>query len=166
MIRTRRTRNLLLTLALTAVVTTAGGAAYAYWTSGATGSGGGATGSLSAITLTPGTPGANLYPGAQTDVVLTATNPNTQTTRIASLVLDTAQGTGGFAVDGGHPGCSVAALGYSTQTNGGAGWTVPARVGLVDGTLPITLANALTMAASAAGACQGATFTVYLRAAA
>ena len=67
-------------------------------------------------------------------------------------------------MDGGHSGCSVATLSYTTQTNGGAGWTVPARVGIVDGTLAITLSNALSMGAGAASACQGATFTVYLAA--
>ena len=45
--------------------------------------------------------------------------------------------------------------------NGGAAWTVPGS-----GSVPITLANAVSMATSAANDCQGASFTVYLRAAA
>lgn len=77
-------------------------------------------------------------------------------------MLDTSQGTGGLAVDTSHSGCGLATLSFTTQTNGGVGWTIPAKVGAVDGTLPITLANALAMSTSAANACQGASFTVYL----
>ena len=61
-------------------------------------------------------------------------------------------------VDAAHPGCAVSTLGFTTQTNGGAGWTVAGH-----GSLPVTLAGALSMSASAANACQGATFTVYLK---
>lgn len=160
----RRTRLVVLIVTVVALGIPAG-VAFAYWTSGAAGAGAGNTGTLSALSLTPGSPSADIYPGAQADVVLTASNPNTDVAHIGSLVLDTAQGTGGFAVDGVHAGCSVATLGYITQTNGGAGWNVPARVGMVDGTLAITLNQALTMGVGAASACQGATFIVYLRAA-
>ncbi|HWI30006.1 MAG TPA: hypothetical protein VNT50_00810 [Microbacterium sp.] len=151
-------------VAVAAVALTAGGVAHAYWTSGAAGAGAGDTGDLDPLALSPGTPAADLFPGAQTDVVLTATNPNTIAAQIGSLSLDTSQGTGGFAVDGAHAGCSVAALSFTTQTNGGTGWSVPARVGLTDGSLAITLDDALSMSVAAANACQGATFTVYLAA--
>jgi hypothetical protein len=162
--RPRRTRIIVLIVAVVALAIPVGGIASAYWTAGGIGAGAGNSGTLSALSLTPGSPGSTLYPGAQTNVVLTASNPNTETAHIASLVLDPSQGTGGFAVDGAHSGCSVATLSYTTQTNGGAGWTVPARVGIVNGTLAITLTNALSMGAAAASACQGATFTVYLAA--
>lgn len=141
-----------------------GGVAYATWTAGGSGTGTAGTGTTTALTLTPGTPSAGLYPGGQADVVLTISNPNESPIRVMSLGLDTGQGTGGFAVDAGHSGCSVTALGYTTQTNGGAGWTVPAKVGGTNGTLPVTLTNALSMATNAANACQGATLTVYLAA--
>jgi hypothetical protein len=159
---TRRKRFLMLAVLLVALGIPVGGVAWSYWSAGGTGSGSGANGTLAAISLTPGTPAAGLYPGGSTDVVLTATNSNTSIVKIGSLLLDTTQGTAGFSVDGGHSGCSVAALGFTTQNNGGAGWSVPAHVGAVDGTLAITLTNALTMTAAAASACQGATFTVYL----
>jgi len=163
MSRSLRTRVLVLVVALVALAVPAG-IAYAYWTSGATGGGAGSTGTLSALSLTPGTPSSGLYPGGQSSVVLTASNPNFEVTQIGSLALDTSQGTGGFTVDGAHAGCGVATLSYTTQSNGGSGWSVPARVGVVNGTLAITLTNALSMGATAASACQGATFTVYLRA--
>jgi len=41
---------------------------------------------------------------------------------------------------------------------------VPAKVDSTDGSLAIDLANALSMSASGAIACQGASFTVYLTA--
>jgi hypothetical protein len=78
--------------------------------------------------------------------------------RVGSLALDTSQGTGGFAVDAAHSGCAVSALAFTTQTNGGAGWTVPGS-----GSLPVTLTAAVSMSTSAGNACQGATFTVYLQ---
>ena len=93
-------------------------------------------------------------------MVLTITNPDAAQIRVGSLALDTSQGTGGFAVDGGHSGCGLATFSFATQTNGGAGWTVPGS-----GTFPVTLPNALSMGTGAANACQGATFSVFLTAA-
>jgi hypothetical protein len=55
-------------------------------------------------------------------------------------------------------------LSFTTQTNLGAGWTVPGKVGAVNGSLSITLTAALAMSTAAANACQGATFTVFLAA--
>ena len=141
-----------------------GGLAYAVWTNAGSGTGSGTTGTTVAVTLSPGTPSAALYPGGQANVVLTVTNPNAAAVHIASLALATGQGTGGFAVDAGHSGCAVSTLSFSTQTNGGVGWTVPGKVGAVNGTLPVTLANTLAMGTNAANACQAASFTVYLTA--
>jgi hypothetical protein len=162
---TPRRRSLIaiaISAVLALVVVPVGGIALAYW--GGTGGGTGIsdTGDVVPVSLSVGTPPANLRPGATANVVLTATNSNASPVRINALSLDTARGTGGFAVDAGHSGCNVNVLSYSTQTNGGSGWTIPARVGLVNGTLGITLSNALGMSTSAANACQGATFTVYL----
>jgi hypothetical protein len=158
----RRSAILLVSAVLALVVVPLGGVALAYW--GGTGGGTGttATGTVVPVTLTAGTPSATLRPGGTANVVLTATNTNVSPVRVASLALDTSRGTGGFSVDAGHSTCNVNALSYTTQNNGGSGWTIPGRVGLVNGTLAVTLTNALGMAASAANACQGATFTVYL----
>lgn len=157
----RLTRRMLL-VCLVVVPALAGGAASAVWTGSGGGAGSGTTGTTVAVTLSPGTPTASLYPGGQGNVVLSVSNPNASPVRIGSLALDNSQGTGGFAVDAGHSGCAVGTLSFTTQTNGGAGWTVPAKVGAVDGTLPVTLTNALTMGVGAANACQGASTTVYL----
>ena len=153
-IGTRRRRRTLVVAAMTLV---AAGTAVAYWSAPGDGSASATSGTTSDLTLTPGTPTAQLYPGGQANVVLTVTNPNVGSVRIGSLARDIGQGTNGFGVDGAHSACDVAALSFTTQTNGGAGWTLPGS-----SNTPITLTNALSMTTSAANACQGATFTVYL----
>lgn len=157
-------RRILLTCCLVAISVLGASAANAYWRGAGSGTGTATTGTTVAVTLTPGTPTASLYPGAQASVSLTVSNPNASAVSFGFLTLDTVQGTGGFAVDASHSGCSVATLSFTPQTNGGAGWTVPAKVGAVNGTLPVTLANSLAMGLGAASACQGATVTVYLAA--
>jgi hypothetical protein len=140
------------------------GAASAFWASAGGGRGSGATDSAQSVTLTPAVSAAGLYPGGAADVSLTVTNPNRFPVRVPSLSLDTRRGTGGFAVDAGHAGCGTATFGFPTQTDGGSGWTVPARGDSGVGVLPVTLTAALSMGLGAANACQGATVTVYLTA--
>ena len=140
------------------------GGAQAFWTGGGSGAGTGGSGTVQPVTVTPATTTGGLQPGGQRDVVLTVSNPNGATVSVRSLSLDTSQGTNGFSVDAGHAGCSVAALSLTTQDNGGAGWTIPAKVGSVNGTMSVTLPNALSMGLGAANACQGATFTVFVAA--
>lgn len=164
-LRTPR-RTLLVPLVVGALALVLAGSASAYWRVAGGGSGTGGTGTTAAVTLSPGTPTAGLYPGGTADVVLTVTNANASPVLLGSLVLDTSQGTGGFSADAGHSGCAVTALSLPNQTNGGSGWTVPGKVGAVNGTLSVTLSDALTMSVAAANACQGATFTVYLMVAA
>lgn len=144
--------------AVTVLTLLVGGAALAYWRSGGSGSGAASTGTVVAVTLSPGTPTAQLYPGGDASVVLTMTNPNSGPVLVPSLTLNTGQGTGGFAVDGAHSGCAVAALSFAPQNNGGPGWTLTGGQAL-----SVTLIDALSMTASAASACQGASFTVYLQ---
>jgi hypothetical protein len=155
---TTRGTLVLIVVALAVTLGTITGAS-AYWTNAGGGVGSAATSTGQPVTLSPGTPVAGLYPGGQAAVVLTIANPNPAQVQVASLALDTSQGSAGFAVDSGHAGCSTSALSFATQTNGGTGWTVPGG-----GSLPVTLAASLSMSTSAADACQGATFTVYLRA--
>jgi hypothetical protein len=154
----RLTRILLPAVALLLLAS----AALAYWTQSGGGSGAGTAGTSQSLAVSPGTPNAALYPGGQTDVALTISNPNAFPAHVGSLALDTTQGTGGLGVDAGHGGCDVSVLGFTTQTNGGSGWTVPPKVGATDGTLPVDLVGSLAMGAGAAGACQSANFTAYL----
>ncbi len=140
------------------------GGAQAFWSGGGSGTGTGGSGTVQAVTLSPGTISGGLQPGGQRDVVLTVSNPNLAEVSVRSLALDTSQGTNGYSVDAGHSGCNVNALSLATQTNGGAGWTIPKKIGAVNGTLSVTLTNALSMSAGASNACQGATFTVFVAA--
>lgn len=160
----RRRVVLIVMLVSAVVIAGASAGAYAYFTSGSGGSGSADTGTTQPVVLTPGTAMAGLYPGGKTSVVLTVSNSNPSVVRVGSLALDTTQGTGGFAVDGAHSGCAVTVLSFSSQDNGGAGWDIPAKSAGINGTLIVSLSNALSMSAAAANACQGATFTVYLMA--
>lgn len=142
------------------VLVTAGtvSAASAYWSGRGAGSGSGGSATPLPLTLGPATPSAQLYPGGQAGVSLSAINSNPVSLRIGTLALDTGQGRGGFDVDGAHPGCDPSTLTFAPQTNGGSGWTVPAS-----GSLSLTLPGSLSMGTGADNACQGARFTVYLR---
>jgi hypothetical protein len=111
------------------------------------------------VAFSPATPTAQLYPGGQAGVSLTVTNPNGVSLRLVTLALDTTQGQSGFDVDGAHAACDTSTLSFTSQTNGGAGWTVPAS-----GSLSVTLPTSLSMGTGAANACQGAQVRVYLQA--
>jgi hypothetical protein len=111
------------------------------------------------VTLGPATPTTPLYPGRAGDVAVVVDNPNPHQVFIGSLALDPAQRDDGFAVDGAHGGCDVDELSFDTQTNGGAGWFVPAGASVA-----LDLTDAVAMTTSAASDCQGATFTVFLKA--
>jgi len=138
------------------------GAAVAYWTTTGTGAASTAAPTPLDVTLTAGTPGNLLYPGGAAAVTVTASNPNPYPVRLGSLSLDTAQGTAGFGVDVPHAGCDLTALSFITQTNGGAGWTIPAKAGAANGSLALDLSGALAMALGADDDCQGASFVVHL----
>jgi hypothetical protein len=143
-----------------------GSAAAAYWAVVGSGTAGATASTAQTVTVAPGTPTTQLYPGGQAGVAATITNPNPFPVRVLALTLDATQGTAGYSVDAPHSACGVGSLTYTSQSNGGAGWTVPPRVAAVNGTLSVDLANALAMSAGAANTCQGATFTVHLTAAA
>jgi hypothetical protein len=160
----RRAGRLVVALLVAAVGVAGAEAAFATWSAAGASTASGTTGTVVAVTLTAGLPAYILYPGGTSAVTLAAANSNDVALRLGSLSLDTTQGTGGFSVDGAHSGCGTAALSFTTQNNSGAGWTIPKKVAGVNGSLSITLPNALAMASSAANACQGATFTVFLTA--
>jgi hypothetical protein len=146
----RARRTLLLALAGFALLS---GSAVAFWAASGSGSGSGSTDTSAAVTLSGAAPATFLYPGASADVTASVDNPNGHPVHVASLVLDTAQDTNGFSANA--TGC---ALTFTTQTNGGSGFTIPS------GTSSLTLADALAMGAGADDACQGEQFTVHLKA--
>jgi len=131
--------------------------AAAYFTTAGSGSGTAGLGSSRPVTIAAGsTPSTPLVPGGDGDVTARISNPNPYAVHVGSLALDASQGTDGF--DASPPGCNLGdALAFTTQTNGGAGWEIPAN-----GTLDLDLAGSLRMTTDASNACQGARFTVYL----
>ncbi|HZQ64619.1 MAG TPA: hypothetical protein VFA66_05285 [Gaiellaceae bacterium] len=146
-------------VAVSAVALAASGGALAYYSSSGDGSGSASVAAPDALTIAARTPSTSLlYPGGSGEVDATISNPNGFAVRVNSLVL----GAGGISPDASHPGCDTSALDYVTQTNGGAGWLVPARVGSSNGSLDVRLPDAITMDVAAANACQGATFSVAL----
>jgi len=136
------------------VVIVGGATASGYWSSAGGGSGSARTGTSASVTLGPGTPSRDLFPGGTGDVAVSVTNSNSFAVHIGTLEL----GTGGYSVDPGHPGCPPEVLTFTAQNNGGSGWTVPA------GTFgaSLHLSNAVTMSIGAPTACQGTVFGVHL----
>ena len=86
-------------------------------------------------------------------------NSNPFPVHVSSLAIDTSQGTNGFDVDAGHSGCNLSSLSFTTATNGGNGWDVPAS-----SSIDVDAAGSIAMSGAANDSCQGATFTVYLTA--
>jgi len=156
--RFRGHRRAVVAVVVIAAAVLAGGAA-AFWLAFGSGSNGSQVGTASAVTLSPGSTSTTLYPGGTADVAVSIVNGNAGRIFVGSLLLDTGQGTNGFAVDGSHSGCNLASLGYTTQTNGGAGWSVNGSA-----TLPLDLSGAVSLSTAAVSACQGAQVTVYLKA--
>lgn len=156
----RRPRRRVVLASVAVIAACASAAAVAVWSGSGSGSGSLPVETVSAVTLTPGSPATALYPGTSGDVAVSIVNDNTYRAYIGSLVLDTTQGSNGFSVTGGQPGCDPTALSYTTQSNSGAGWFVPAA-----STLDLDLPNAIALDTTAASGCQGATFVVYLLAA-
>ena len=155
--RSRRSRSGRLALVAATVVVGLAvvGGAFAYFTSHGSGTGTAAAGSVTAVTLSPGTPSMQLDPGGAADVAVQVSNPNSIPVRIASIALDASLGTSGFSVNTGHSGCDLSVLSFPTDSTG---WTVPAGASTLD------LLGDLHMSTAAANDCQGASFTVYLKA--
>lgn len=146
-------KRIVIVAALT-VAATAIGVAIAAWTTGGSGSGQAQAGTAQSLTLSAGTPSTSLYPGASSDVASTINNPNPYPVHVTSIAF------GAVSVDAGHSGCNLSSVtAPGSQTNGGNGWNVAAN-----GTLPVDLANAISMDNTANDSCQGATFTVALTA--
>jgi hypothetical protein len=137
----------------------AGSVAYAAWTVGGSGTGSASATSAVNLTLTSGSPSGALYPGGSADVDSMVANSNPFPVHVSSVSIDTSKGTNGFDVDAGHSGCNLSSLSFTTATNAGAGWDIPAG-----SSTDVDAANAIAMSSAANDSCQGATFTVYLTA--
>jgi hypothetical protein len=162
MTRIRRKRGAVLLVAV-AIAIGAAAAGVAYWQGSGSGSATTVLPNVQSLSLQPGNPTAELYPGSAAGVAIVISNPNSSFVQVGSIDLDLAEPEP-FAVDPGHSGCDVSVLSFLAQDNGGAGWRIPPRAGSTDGSLAIDLHAAIKMSLAAASACQGATFTVQLKA--
>lgn len=155
------TRSVLAATAVAAGLALSTGAAQGWFGAVAAGSGSATVGALRPLTATAQPVAQGLVPGAAADVALELANPNDIAVRVDAIALD--EGAGGSAITSDRAGCDAAALAFAPQVPVG-GWLVPARTNGADGRLPVRLPGALTMATGAPSACQGATFTIRLRA--
>jgi hypothetical protein len=159
-LRHNRSRAFLVAIAIAATATVG---AFAYWQGSGSGNATTVLPNVQALSLQPGNPTADLYPGGSAGVEIVVSNSNSRFVQIESIDLDPTAPEP-FAVDPGHSACDVSVLGFVAQDNGGAGWRIPPRAGSTDGSLAIAMPAAMTMGLAAASACQGAAFTVQLEA--
>jgi hypothetical protein len=151
-------RTLLIAIAI-AIGATVG--ALAYWQGSGSGSATAELAHTQPLSIEPGAPTAELYPGGTATVTVVVTNPNPYFVQLGSMVLYAGDAEP-FGVDGGHSGCDPSVLSFVVQDHGGAGWRIPPKAGTTEGTLAIAMPGAMNMSNAAADACQGATFTVHL----
>ncbi len=139
------------------VLLAAAPAAHAAWSGAGAGTGTAAASAtpVSPVTIAAGTAATDpIYPTGTPvgDIAAAITNPNPYRVHVASLVLDTASGGGGFSASA--AGCGLSFVPAS------AGWDVAAGA-----TIQLDLQDSLAMATSAPATCQGLAVVVYLKAA-
>lgn len=156
-------KSLWITLIAVAILAAGATGAFAYWSGAGSGTATTVLANTETLSFEPGAPTAQLYPGGATGVAIVAINPNPYFVEIGTMTLDTSEGAS-FEVDAGHGGCGLSALSFVPQDNEGAGWEVPPRAGTTDGRLTIDMDSALEMSTAASNSCEGATFTVHLKA--
>jgi hypothetical protein len=121
------------------------GGAYAYWTSSGLGSGQASTGTGQNVTIaTNATAGTLLQPGGSGDLVIAATNPNSQAVHITRITL------------GSITGCTTPAITLTSPSSGYLPFTIPGNANAARLVIP----NALTMGTTASSDCQGVAFTI------
>lgn len=124
----------------------ASGVAFAAWTADGTGTGQARATVAEALTASPATASAHLFPGGTGEVKLTISNPNDYDVNVTSIT----NGTGAITAD--KAGCTVTGVTFAGATGN---WLVDAN-----GSLEVTLANAASMSNDSDNACQGAVFTI------
>ena len=126
----------------------AGGIAYAAWAVTGTGSGTAAADSTTPLTAVAAV-STTLYPGRSATLTVTVSNPNPRPVTVTSIDLT---------------GAVTASAGCTTH---GVTVTLPATVSVAvpaGGSAPVALTNVVSMSTSSSSDCQGATFTIPLRA--
>lgn len=132
---------------------TSASVAIAAWTANGNGNGQGKSQARQAVTVAAGTASADLFPGANGDVVVKITNPNPYKVRLSSVA------TNG-SITATNVSCNVAAVSFRF-----------ASLGITDAIAPgaeytLTIVNGLTMSNAANDDCANTSFTVPLMVAA
>jgi hypothetical protein len=157
LLKTSSRRQFLFAITATGALVAAGGAAWAAWYLG--GSGSASTRSASALGLELSAhprPDMPLYPGARTDLSVAVRNPNP----FPVVVTNVRVGTGPVTVDAAHRGAGCVTTGVlATRGATAVSLTVPAN-----SSATFLLPDAIQMTNDSDSACQGATFTVPLTA--
>lgn len=127
-----------------------GGVAFAYFTSGGSGTGHATAGTLAPVTIESATasPSAALIPGSTGDVVLDIDNTNTYAVTLVSVT-----GNGTITPDAGHSSCATTGVSFTNQT--GLSTNLPGNH-----TTVVHLSGAASMNTSSSNGCQGATFFI------
>jgi hypothetical protein len=123
----------------------ASGIAWAAWTADGTGSGYAGATTAEALTTSPATASADLYPGSTGDVTVTINNPNDYAVNVTSI-------TGNGTITDDKAACTVTGVTFATQTGT---WNVAANASST-----VTLADAASMSNASDTGCQGAVFTI------
>ncbi|NYG07309.1 hypothetical protein BJ986_001796 [Phycicoccus badiiscoriae] len=144
----RWTRRLSTSAAGTAALLLVGGVAYATWSATGAGSGASAVGTTTPLTAVA-VISATLYPGSSADLTVMVSNPNQRPVTVTSIAA-----TGVIIASAGCTAPGVTAALPATVSV-----TIPAG-----GSAPIVLTKAVSMSTSSSSDCQGATFTIPLRA--
>ena len=132
----------------TAALLLAGGIAYAAWSVLGAGTATASSGTPQPLGVSA-TVSGTLYPGATADVLVTVSNPNSAAVTVESLAL---------------AGAVTASAGCTTP---GVTVSLPAATALVvpaGGNASLNVSNGVSMTAASSSNCQGATFTIPLRA--
>jgi len=152
-----RRGKVILSLAAAAAVIVNAGAAWAYWKLGGTGTGVAVAGSAVELKLEGHSDGSEpLYPGATAGLAVTVTNQNDFPVKITSI----SPGKGKVTADAEHrdAGCLETGVVVAADVLT-VSWEVPKNtIGV------FTVPDGLRMTNSSDSACQGATFTIPVRA--
>ncbi|MCZ2403960.1 hypothetical protein IV498_12415 [Paenarthrobacter sp. Z7-10] len=155
--RRRRQRRGIAAASLAAVLSVAagGGVAFAYWTTGGTGSGSAVNSDLQAVTVeayaAAGPAQSALFPGGSSDVTMRVTNENSYPVHIYSVTA-----AGPVTADGGHSACTNNGVTFGPVSSP----LSPATSIAAHTTSVVVLPAAAKMDTSSQSACQGASFSL------
>jgi hypothetical protein len=135
------------------------GVAFAAWTATGTGAAGAKATSFQALTVSAGTPSAQLYPGGSGDAVVSVTNPNAFSVKITQVTLDVSAGKF-VSSDQGSNCTDAAASTHPTGISLTAASGSPLATIAANSTSSFTLIGKVAMANTSDTLCQGAVFAI------